>query len=127
MKHLNTFAQHINESNGTAIKIGSSEWRPLGDRSDLSGQEMDKIKNLCDLARFDLEEWRKIVRIAKQITATEHVPPAVSFFKTSKGIYYLDIVDKDKDQSHYKSTAFDPLIPLAIDALQPEIEWKEIK
>ncbi len=125
MKHIRTFTQHINESNGEPDVIDGIEWRKVNDRSHIPQSNKEKLKELCDLAGYEKEEWSKIYRIAKSIGY--YTPPSVTFVRSTDGNYYLGTVNAEKSSAYYKSTSFDTLLPLAIDTINPQAEWTKIR
>jgi hypothetical protein len=127
MKHIRTFTQHLNESNEEPNVIDGIEWRRVNDRSHIPQGNKEKLKELCDLAGYEKEEWSKIYRIAKSIGYYAHTPPAVTFVRSADGTYYLETMNAEKSSAYYKSTSFDDLLQIAIDTINPQVVWFEIR
>jgi hypothetical protein len=102
-------------------------WRKVKDRSHIPKADKDKLQKLCDLAGYQKEEWSKIYKIARSITPSYHLPPAVTVVRFTDGTYYLETMDAQKSPNYYKSSAFDSLLPLMIDTLGLNIKWTKIR
>ena len=129
MKHLHTFSQHINESNTEPVELDLDDWMTISrdiDRVNLSTDDKEKLRVLKEMSGYQEETWNKSTVIARKITDYEHVSPRAFFIKSKYGDYYLRLGKSEEDETFYKCSSLEPLLPLVMETFGIKVKWVEI-
>lgn len=147
MKHLQQFTQFINESISLnppdgVIEIDNETYTALERRLERENlgkpfteeekMKLEGVRQLLKLQRYPKTDDYEFAMVGKwdlNVTGLPvFTPPAAWFWKMSPGTYVMAaIFDDDRPTKYYTSESLDRLIPCAVDLINVEINWVEIK
>jgi hypothetical protein len=144
MKHINTFYQHLNESQSLPDGVSEIDRKIYGDLEERIDREnlgesfteeektkLDGVRQLLKFKRHQSGDYRFV--FAKNVGVNaggshHYSPPAAWFQRMRPGTYILGLVfGNNRPTKYYTSKSLDHLILCVADLVDIEMEWIKIK